>query len=273
MEQSRWCDLERPPLDVRALNRALATGTLWRDIRVVAETGSTNADVAELAKSGAAEGLVLVAEYQRTGRGRRGRSWSAPARSGLSVSILLRPDGVAPGRWSLLPLLVGVGVATGVSDVAGVPVSLKWPNDLLIGDRKLGGILAERVDTPIGPAAVVGCGLNVSVHESELPVSTATSLALAGAGCTDRDTVLRAALRGVAAHYTAWVAAGGDPGSVLSAYRPLCATLGRRVRVQLPGDRVVEGPAVGVSDDGSLLVESATGRVTLSAGDVVHLRS
>ena len=272
MAASRWSDLDRPPLDVQALSRALMGDGPWRDIRVVEETGSTNADVAELARSGAAEGLVLVAEYQRAGRGRLGRSWSAPARAGLSVSMLLRPDGVAPGRWSLLPLLVGVGVATGVSDAAGVPVSLKWPNDLLIGDRKLGGILAERVDTPNGPAAVVGCGLNISVHESELPVPTATSLALAGADCTDRDTVLRAALRGVATHYVAWVAAGGDPGPLLAAYRPLCATLGRRVRVQLPGKQVVEGPAVGVADDGSLLIESTTGRVALSAGDVVHVR-
>jgi BirA family biotin operon repressor/biotin-[acetyl-CoA-carboxylase] ligase len=186
--------------------------------------------------------------------------------------MLLRPDGIASGRWSLLPLLVGVGVASGVADVAGLAISLKWPNDLLVEDRKLGGILAERVDTASGPAAVIGCGLNVSVRESELPVPTATSLALADAGCTDRDTVLRAALRGVAALYTRWRDAGGDPNLVLAAYRPLCGTIGREVRVQLPAGRVVEGRAVDVAVDGSLLVETTAGRAAISAGDVVHLR-
>jgi BirA family biotin operon repressor/biotin-[acetyl-CoA-carboxylase] ligase len=186
--------------------------------------------------------------------------------------MLLRPDGVASGRWSLLPLLVGVGVASGVADVAGLAIALKWPNDLLVEDRKLGGILAERVDTASGPAAVVGCGLNVSVRESELPVPTATSLTLAAATCADRDTVLRAALRGVAAIYTRWRDAGGDPDIVLAAYRPLCGTIGRQVRVELPGGRRVEGRAAGVDAGGALLVDTADDRISVRAGDVVHLR-
>ena len=271
---SRWSDLERPPLDVRALNRALADGEPWREIRVVDETGSTNADVAELARRGEPAGLVLVAEHQTAGRGRLGREWRAPARSGLSFSVLLRP-GVATGLLPLVPLLVGVGVARGVAKVAEVEIALKWPNDLLIGDRKLGGILAERVETPdlTGSAVVVGVGLNVSLREAELPVPSAISLTLAGAVRADRDTVLRAALRGIAAEYLGWLAAGGDAErSTLPAYRELCATLGRRVRVELPGDRVIEGVATAVDADGSLLVDTVAGARVVTAGDVVHVR-
>ncbi len=273
---SRWSDLERPPLDVRGLNRALVDGGLWRAVRVVEETGSTNADVAELARSDEPEGLVLVAEYQTAGRGRLGRTWTAPPRSGLSFSILLRPDDVPAPAWTLLPLLVGVAVAKAVAAVAAVPpdvpVGLKWPNDLLVGDRKLAGILAERVDSAAGQAVVVGIGLNVSLREDELPLPTATSLAIAGAGSADRDTVLRAVLRAVAHSYAAWRAAGGDSTRVLAAYRELCVTLGRDVRVELGGDQIVSGRAVEIGPDGSLIVETSAGRRSVSAGDVVHVR-
>jgi BirA family transcriptional regulator, biotin operon repressor / biotin---[acetyl-CoA-carboxylase] ligase len=268
-EREEW----RPPLDVRGLNRALVDGGLWRAVRVVDETGSTNADVAELARSDEPEGLVLVAEYQSAGRGRLGRTWTAPPRSGLSFSILLRPDDVPVPAWNLLPLLVGVAVAKAVATVAAdVPVGLKWPNDLLVGDRKLAGILAERIDSPAGPAVVVGIGLNVSLREDELPLPTATSLAIAGAGSVDRDTVLRAVLRAVAHSYAAWRESGGDSTRVLAAYRELCVTLGRDVRVELGGDQIVSGRAVELGLDGSLVVETSAGRRSVSAGDVVHVR-
>jgi BirA family biotin operon repressor/biotin-[acetyl-CoA-carboxylase] ligase len=186
--------------------------------------------------------------------------------------MMLRPAGIVPARWPHLPLLVGVGVARALSRVAEIDVSLKWPNDVMVADRKLGGILAERVETQAGPAAVIGVGLNVSLREAELPVSTAISLALAGSACVDRDTVLRAVLRGVAAEYDEWTAASGAPHAYLSAYRELCATIGRRVRVELPGGTAVEGLASGVDDDGSLIVRTATDTRAITAGDVVHVR-
>ena len=273
MPSSRWSDLDRPPLVVRALNAALVDGGLWREVLVVDETGSTNADVAERARSGAAEGLVLIAEHQTAGRGRLDRTWSAPARSGLSFSVLLRPVGVPAGRWPLLPLLVGIGVARAVARVAEVEIGLKWPNDLLVGDRKLGGILTERVETTAGPAAVVGVGLNVTLRLAELPVPAATSLALVAAKTTDRDTVVRATLRGIADEYNAWQLAGGDGATrVLPAYRTLCTTIGRQVRVQLSGDRVLEGQAVDIDGDGSLVVHTPSGIEIVTAGDVIHLR-
>ncbi len=164
--------------------------------------------------------------------------------------------------------MVGVGVASALRRVADVDVGLKWPNDVMIGDRKVAGILAEVVDD----AVVVGVGLNVTLREAELPVPTAISLALAGASCTDRDTLLRAIVRGIGDEYLAWRRVEGDgERSVLPRYRELCVTLGRDVRVDLGGDSL-EGRAVDINADGSLVVQTSAGRRSVSAGDVVHVR-
>lgn len=275
-------------------------------------TGSTNADVVERARAGAGEGLVLVTDDQRAGRGRLGRSWTAPPRSGLAVSVLLRPGeplsagllsgdpsaagpwpGVDQVRWSWLPLLAGLAVVDTLTRVCGLPARLKWPNDVLVpvdgvvsrpsgtsirpeGEwRKVCGILAETIPPPPGPAVVLGTGMNVSQRRAELPVPTATSLVLAGAAVTDRDTVLRAYLRALADRYRAWRAAAGDPraSGIAAAYREACATIGRPVAVHLPAVEPVTGVAEGVDADGRLLVATAGGRVrALAAGDVVHVR-
>ncbi|MEO3787888.1 biotin--[acetyl-CoA-carboxylase] ligase [Actinocorallia sp. B10E7] len=290
-----YSDLDRPPLNERSLNRALVReGSFWRDIRVLQETGSTNADLAEHARSaaattgrGAAEGTVLVAEAQTAGRGRLGRAWNAPPRSGLMFSVLLRPGaGVSPTRLGWLPLLTGVAVAAAIRSVTAragegdfgdepgrstVEAGLKWPNDLMVGERKLAGILAERVDD----AVVVGVGLNVSLHEHELPVPTATSLLLEDASVSDREIVLRAVLRELALRYTEWKAADGDPdGSGLrSAYREHSLTLGREIRIELPGGNVETGTAVDVDVEGRLVVRTDAVEQAFSAGDVVHVRN
>ncbi|MFE7123812.1 biotin--[acetyl-CoA-carboxylase] ligase [Streptomyces sp. NPDC057617] len=277
---SRWSDLDRPPLDATALRRALVRpGTLWTSVDVVTETGSTNSDLALRAGAGRAEeGAVLVAEEQTAGRGRLDRRWTAPARSGLFFSVLLKPGPDVPvGRYGWLPLLTGVAVATGLARAAGVDTALKWPNDLLVTvageERKAGGILAERVGED---AIVVGIGLNVSLREAELPVPTAGSLALAGAASLDRDILLRAVLRSLEHWYGEWRAAGGDPAlsRIQEAYAAGCATLGRTVRAQLPGDGELAGEAVAVDGDGRLVVRTADGeRHPVGAGDIVHLRA
>ena len=317
---SAYSDLERPPLRELAVNKAVVRpGGLWRRVDIVRETGSTNADVAEAARAGKDEGYVLVAEAQSAGRGRLGRTWTAPARSGLFLSVLLRPTDVPAARWGWLPLLAGTAARTAVDAVSGVPVKLKWPNDLIVVDdegsatetgsgnkdaadsgaaadaadpkaavadaataadtaygaaRKLGGILVERVETPAGPAAVVGLGLNVSLRRDELPAAHATSLVLEHAKAADRDTVLRAILRELERWYTDWSVTAGDPmaSGLLSAYAASCATFGRRVRVELPGGEPVVGDAVGLDGDGRLLVRTADGERAFGAGDVVHLR-
>ncbi|UWE12570.1 biotin--[acetyl-CoA-carboxylase] ligase [Actinacidiphila bryophytorum] len=290
MTSSRWSDLDRPPLNEAALRRAVVTpDSLWTALDVAEATGSTNSDLAALAAAGAAEGAVLVAEEQTAGRGRLDRRWSAPARSGLFFSVLLRPGDPAPARaggggprdavpvhrWGWLPLLAGVATATALSRAAGVDTALKWPNDLLVTvdgeERKAGGILAERTGQT---GVVIGIGVNVSLRAAELPVPTAASLALAGAQGTDRDPLLRAVLRSLADWYDAWRAAGGDPAAsrLQQTYAAGCATLGRQVRAELPGGRELSGTAVAVDGDGRLVIASPAGEHPVGAGDVIHLR-
>ncbi|MFI8518431.1 biotin--[acetyl-CoA-carboxylase] ligase [Streptomyces sp. NPDC085481] len=272
----RWSDLDRPPLNAPALRRALVLPDgLWTSFDVVESTGSTNSDLAARADD-LPEGAVLVAEEQTSGRGRLDRSWTAPARSGIFVSVLLKP-GVPVHRWGWLPLLTGVAAANGLSRAAGVDLSLKWPNDLLVKvageERKTGGILAERAGAD---GVVVGLGVNVTLRDDELPVPAAGSLLLADAVSTDRDTLLRAVLRSLEQWYGDWVRADGDPvaSGLQEAYTAGCATLGRRVRADLPGERMLEGDAVGVDGDGRLVVATEGGGTeAVAAGDIVHVRA
>ncbi|MFD9001630.1 biotin--[acetyl-CoA-carboxylase] ligase [Streptomyces sp. NPDC059582] len=275
---NRWSDLDRPPLNAPALRRALVRGgSLWTEVEVVSNTGSTNSDLVARAVDGKlAEGAVLVAEEQSAGRGRLDRRWTAPARSGLFFSVLLRPDDVPLARWGWLPLLTGVAVATGLARAAGVDTALKWPNDLLVtvGDeeRKAGGILAERAGDD---GVVIGIGINVTLGAQELPVPQAGSLALAGALTTDRDPLLRAVLRSLEDWYGRWRAAEGDPvaSGLQETYAAGCATLGRTVRAELPGDRSIVGEAVAVDGDGRLVLATGDGvQEPVGAGDIVHLR-
>ncbi|GAA2321021.1 biotin--[acetyl-CoA-carboxylase] ligase [Streptomyces kunmingensis] len=277
---NRWSDLDRPPLGAAGLRRSLVRGEgLWSSVEVVPRTGSTNTDLVERAAAGSAqEGAVLVAEEQSAGRGRLDRRWSAPPRSGLFFSVLVKPGEheVPVERWGWLPLLTGVAVATALSSSAGVDTALKWPNDLLVTvggeERKAGGILAEASG---GGGVVIGVGLNVSLRADELPVPGAGSLALAGAKVVDREPVLRAVLRSFERWYVEWCAAEGDPGlsRLQETYAAGCATLGRSVRAILPGAREVVGEAVAVDGDGRLVIAPAEGeRVSVAAGDIVHLR-
>ena len=269
-------DLERPPLDGDALRRALVgPGSLWSDVDILASTPSTNAVLVDRAKTDHRSGLVVIAEHQTAGRGRLDRAWTAPPRAGLTMSVLVRPDDVAVSRWPWIGLLAGLAVGATLCESAGVDARLKWPNDVVVGDRKIAGLLVERVDAaPLPPAAVIGIGLNVSLRDDELPVPTATSLALEGATTTDRSVLARGVLRALEGLLGAWQRSGGDPERGLrDAYLQACSTVGRRVGVALPGDRVVDGDAVGVDASGRLIVDTGSGRELFGAGDVVHLRS
>jgi len=278
-----WSDLTRPPLRQAALRTALTSGDApsWRAVEVTAQTGSTNADLAARARDGEAPGLVLATDDQTSGRGRMARDWTVPARSSIAVSVLLAP-GAPAERWGWLPLLAGVALVRALTRTCGLPAVLKWPNDVLVpepgGDLeyyKVSGILAEVVAGPGGPMVVLGTGVNVSQTRPELPVPQATSLRLAGATGSDRDTVLRAYLRELAAGYARWQDADGDPrrSGLGAAYREACTTIGRRVELHLPGRGPLAGLADGVDDDGRLLLVDDTGEQhAWAAGDVVHVR-
>ena len=264
----------RPPLDAAALNaRLVRPGGLWREIRVTPETGSTNADLLREAQAGAGEGLVLVAETQTAGRGRLGRSWSSPPRATLACSVLLRPAAVPPAARAWLPLLTGIAVAAALRAEAGVPAGLKWPNDVLVADRKIAGILAEAH----GDAIVVGIGLNVTLTAAELPVPGATSLLLEGAACLDRERLLAAVLTGLADRYGTWAAAdpggtGPGAGGLRAEYLRWCVTVGREIRVELPDGPPLTGTAADVDETGRLAVRTGSGITLVGAGDVVHVR-
>ncbi|GLZ81071.1 biotin--[acetyl-CoA-carboxylase] ligase [Actinorhabdospora filicis] len=259
----------RDPIDADAV-RARLTGSLWHDVRAVPATGSTNADLAALARAGAPEGTVLSADRQDAGRGRLGRGWTSPSGAGLAVSVLLRPT-VPPARFGWLTLLAGLSLVEVSRETAGAEAWLKWPNDLLLGPerRKGAGILAE-IAPPTG--VVLGMGLNVSLTEAELPREDATSLELAGAKELDRTVLLAALLDRLEARYRAWSAAGGDPEVLLPGYLAVCDTIGRPVRAELPDGGSLTGLAETVDTDGRLVIAHRDGRTPVAAADVVHLR-
>ena len=230
-------------------------------MRWVEETDSTNTRLLEDARAGAPEGRVLVADHQTAGRGRLGRRWEAPPASSLLVSVLLRPT-VPLARAHLVTMAAGLAASDACDDVAGVRPGLKWPNDLVVDDAKLAGLLAESVvDGDVLRALVVGMGLNVTAA----PAEGATALASHATGAVDRRPLLDAWLRHLDARLDAL-------DGVLADYRPRCATLGREVRVELPGGDVVTGTAVDVTDAGHLVVDAGSGRTEVAVGDVVHVR-
>lgn len=259
----------------RALDRA-GDGA-WGPVAVVPSTGSTNADAADQVREGAPEGFTVVAEEQASGRGRLDRTWVSPFGAGLAMSVVLRPS-VPERSWGWVPLIAGVAVVDALAD-QGVTAALKWPNDVVVdgdardggpGPRKLGGLLVERV----GPALVVGIGVNVDLTEEELPVPRATSTRLEGADVR-REVLVVDILDHLRRHYVHWQLAGGDArrAGIAEVYAARCLTLGRAARALLPGGDVVEGAGSALDDDGRLVLRLADGSTrVVSAGDVEHLR-
>lgn len=244
----------------------------------VPETGSTNADL--IANSANTDDFtVLVAGFQSAGRGRAGRDWLAPAGSSLFVSVLLKPARVAATNFSWLPLLAGLAMTKTVAAlIPDAPVGLKWPNDVLVGEKKISGVLSELIGDLSG--VVIGAGLNVRQDKAELPIENATSLKLEGAQALELDDVLAIYLENLRGLYEPWVAAGGN--AVASGLRnqviDACVTLDRagtnRVRAILPGDEELVGAAVGIDDTGRLILQpdAQNDVVAVAAGDIVHLR-
>jgi BirA family transcriptional regulator, biotin operon repressor / biotin---[acetyl-CoA-carboxylase] ligase len=282
---------DRPPLDQGALgDAAFLTSTGIPQLAVVESTGSTNADLLRgvtVDPRAWPDLSVLTAEYQSAARGRLDRHWEAPARSSLSVSIVLRPVN-AEGRplptqcYSWLSLLAALALREALLETAGVPAELKWPNDVLVRGKKIAGILAQLGPTGDGavPPVVLGTGLNVTLTRTELPVPTATSVLLEQPATVDRTVLLKSYLSRFATLYRSFCNADGDPAAGLAGGPSLhnrvghvLTTLGKQVRAQLPGDNEIIGHATRLDEYGSLLVVDAGGHEhVVTAGDVVHLR-
>lgn len=259
-------------LDVAGIRRDLVgAGRPLRQIDVVESTGSTNADL--LARRAAGEdigGAVLAAEYQTAGRGRHGRSWTAPPRSQIAFSVGVDATGLPSTAWGWLPLLTGVAVVDAVAATTGIEPGLKWPNDILVGEGKLGGILAE-VASP-DPVIVVGVGLNVALTAADAPDSRATSLLMLGSTMLDRSALLGSVLAELTARIDRWRSAGGADAKLAADYRARSVTLGTRVRALLPGGREIDGVATDLDETGQLHIDTGAQTVAVSAGDITHLR-
>ena len=287
----------RDSLDIETVSAALVTsGRPWRGVEFHPALGSTNTRLRELL-AGTAQPTgpyavgragddrclwwVVLTDHQTGGRGRLGRAWTVPDRASIAISVAVPVADPAQAGW--MPLLAGLALSRAVrrvTEAAGhaLTARLKWPNDVLLaddGDRKLSGILCELVAVSSGQAVVVGTGVNVDQTREELPVDTATSLAVAGATVRREDLLvayldeLTAVLAGAGADI------GTDPSRAAgarTAYREACSTIGLEVRVHLPTGEAIEGVAVGVDDGGALVVRTDHGERSFAAGDVVHVR-
>lgn len=279
-------------LDAARLRSRLVDGGPYAGLDVVTVTGSTNSDLIEAAGGGAPDRTVLIAEEQRSGRGRMRRPWVSPRGYGLHVSVLTRMPEVARSDVGWLPLIAGVALVETVVGMTGLRAALKWPNDLLIGDgdewSKAAGILVEGVASQDSLAAVIGIGINVHHGAEQLPPATgglpATSLALQGAGVTgeevdgkevDREELAVGLLGALAEADDLWRAHAGDvvDSGLLDRYQRRCGTLGQQVRVDLGQHDPLSGTAEAIDTSGRLVVQGVDGAATpISAGDVVHLR-
>ena len=245
---------------------------------VLDSAGSTNAELVALAvDTDLADFTTLITDNQTDGRGRLGRAWMAPTGTSLAISVLVRTDvsagGVALG-W--LPLAAGVAMTDAVAALLPRrPVGFKWPNDVQVEGRKVCGILSEIV--PGGASVVIGAGLNVTMTSVQLPVPTATSLMVEGAADDGNlvDDALAGYLSGLRDTVAALWAAGGDAerSGLRAAVIERCTTIGREVRVELPGGAELLGRATGIDAVGRLEVRDSTGQVrAVAAGDIIHLR-
>ncbi|MGV8965949.1 MAG: biotin--[acetyl-CoA-carboxylase] ligase [Cellulomonas sp.] len=283
--------VNRPVLRASVLRELLMapSGPLGR-LEVVERTGSTNTALAAALGQDPAgwPGVgLLVADHQDGGHGRSGRDWQTPPRAALtlSISVWAKPPLDALG-W--LPLLAGLGAVHALRATAGVQARLKWPNDLLVPDpqtreldgwgtwRKVGGILSELTPTPVGPAVILGVGVNVTQTQDELPVPSAISLALAGARELDREVLLAALVASCADLSVRWNAAGGDAvaAGLADEVAAVCATIGQRVHVALPGGSELVGLASRLALDGALIVVDDDGdEHVVLAGDVLRVRA
>ena len=240
----------------------------WR-IETVDEASSTNDLVSARAREGEPGGLVIRAITQTRGRGRRGRSWFSPPGSGLYFSALLRPGGET-GISSLLTLLLGVAAAQGLAEATGLRVGLKWPNDLRVRGKKIGGILCEYLEPPNQPPAVVaGLGVNLSTRKADFPpelLESASSVLLSGGEVPDAEGLLHLLLERTAFWYKEYESSGF--GAVRDQWLGLCDNLGETISVHA-ADETLYGKNKGIDEAGRLLLEKADGSTQrITSGEV-----
>lgn len=244
---------------------------------------STNVEALRLAELGTPHGTVILANHQTAGKGRLGRTWHSPANTNLYASLILTQK---PHRSCLswIPLTTGVAVAEAIEAAANLSVSLKWPNDIVLGNKKLGGILCE--SSTKGPSAwnvIVGIGINVNWEKEHFPgalKNTATSLAIEAQHQIDRRVLFTTLLSRLETNYERLLSS--DLSSLQSSYVSRSSTIGRHVHVQLATGETIDGFAINIGSEGELQVNPSATHVysqaqkpsviTIRAGDVIHVR-
>ena len=231
---------------------------------------STNTELARLASEGAPEGVSVVADEQTAGRGRLQRAWSSPKGAGLYFSLLLRPT-IPQNYWPLITFMAAIAVGDALREAAGLETDIKWPNDLLSGERKICGILAEAMDTPAGRAVILGIGINLtqSAFPPELE-NVATSVAEASGRPVEREPILAALLDAL----SRWYALLENPAQIVDAWSNRSSyAIGKLVQVS-NGDDVWQGTTCGVEPDGALRLRTSSGEIKIvRAGDVYSIRT
>jgi BirA family biotin operon repressor/biotin-[acetyl-CoA-carboxylase] ligase len=234
------------------------------------QTGSTNRDL--LAKAeGLPEFYVLTTDFQTAGKGRMDRSWEANPGSSVMASVLLRPSFTESSGIGWLSLMTALAISQAISELGPSP-KIKWPNDVLVADKKLSGILAEA--SADLSCVVVGFGINVNQTKAQLPVETATSLFIETGRSSDRDQLLAAVIKNLRQLYLELTAASGDAtiSGLREAILKISATVGQQVSVEFPDGEKAFGKAQDIDAVGRLVVETSSETLTVSAGDVLHLR-
>ena len=231
---------------------------------------STNTELARMAFEGAAEGVAILADEQTAGRGRLQRAWSSPKGAGLYFSILLRPT-IPQNYWPLITFMAALAVGDALREAADVQTDIKWPNDLLSGERKICGILAEAIETPLGRAVILGIGINLT--ENAFPpelANVATSVSETAGYVPDREQILAVLLDAL----SRWYSRLAEPGQIIDAWANRSSyAFGKLVQVS-NGDDVWQGTTSGVEPDGALRLRTSNGEIKLvRAGDVYSVRS
>jgi BirA family biotin operon repressor/biotin-[acetyl-CoA-carboxylase] ligase len=240
------------------------------DFEYLEKTGSTNKDLLAKAEQ-LPEFYVLATDFQSAGKGRMDRSWEASPGSSVMASILLRPRFTQSSGIGWLSLLTALAITRAISDL-GLAPKIKWPNDVLIKEKKISGILAEAASDL--SCVVIGFGINVNQSAQQLPVDTATSLSMENAGAVDRDQLLAAVIENIRSLYLELSDAGGDAqaSGLRQAVLDLSATVGSQVSIEFPDGKKVFGLANDIDETGRLVVLCQNETLSVSAGDVLHLR-
>jgi BirA family transcriptional regulator, biotin operon repressor / biotin---[acetyl-CoA-carboxylase] ligase len=261
------------PLRAEEITARLKTKRLGKNVHVFQEIGSTNSKAMQMAAKGAEEGTLLIAETQTGGKGRLGRKWFSPSGVNLYLSLILRPP-IDCAQATILTLLAGIAVAQAIRERSDLTADLKWPNDVLIGEKKVAGILAElAADGQVIKHLVLGIGLNVnseaSMFSPELS-KTATSLKIESGQTMSRLEMLETLVNQLERWYTVFLDQGPTP--ILKEYSRLSRTLGRQIQV-VCHDKVLKGEAVGLAPNGGIVLREENGTtITILTGDVIHLR-